>query len=144
MVNEYRESLERYEEMQRRYQEFRDAFAEGQTPPEEEMIVFALDLDKYWPLMFALEQRQTFRELKRKVLLDINCVYRNPNKRHGAWGSGGAYVGILGEVKERKGLGDLLDEIVHQGKPVLTLAKVIGMAEAVDKLNNKVRRDHSK
>lgn len=143
--NEYRESLQRYEEIQRRWDSFINDFAEGRIPPEEELLVFGLDLDKYWPLMFSVEQRQRFRELKRYVINQIDGNYRHPSKRKSAgWGAYDEYVGIFGQiVRPPKGLGDICDEAVHDGKPVLVLTQVIGMADAVDNFQSTSLRTKS-
>jgi hypothetical protein len=131
--NEYRKSLEEHAHMESKYSGFVKQWSQGKIIPEEELLVFLNELKDRWPLMFALEQRQHFREWARYICTWIDGWYRDSNRRHSAMG-GSEYVGIFGEVRPaRDGVHNLLDEEIHRGQQVFDLNMLESMASAVDK-----------
>lgn len=109
--------------------------ARGNLVPEGDLISFLLNLDKHWPLMFAIEQKQEFYDMANHVASWIDSM-RQGSGRRGVYAI--SYIGIFGqEVKGDGIMTRILDYKVHIGKPVFDLGSLEKMADAVDKRLNK-------
>jgi len=125
MLNEYAQSLREWREIEQRYKSLLTQIGEGEIPPEEELLVFLLDMKKYWPNMNAVEQRHDFRTIMPQVCHWIDFFYRRDGRNPVI---GGAFEG-----KGTFGLNEILDPRVRGEKPILTLDRVEAMAEEVHK-----------
>lgn len=123
--NEYRTSLDLWNKIKVCYDGFQKQLSEENFPPEEELIVFLLDLRKSWPLMFAVEQRCDFRQMKRQICSLIDGHYRGGKKPV----EGGAF-GVKGSFE------DILDYKAHENIPCLTLTGLEALADEVDFFEN--------
>ena len=141
MDNEYRESLERFEEMEERWKELNEDFRRrGKEVEEEKFLNFMSDLDKYWPLMFSIEQRSRFRDLNLNAANMVNIFYRNGENLHkpSVFGTPGGFVGLDGKIYQESS-GDMakLDSKVHKGEYLYTFNEIEAMADAVDNHSSK-------
>ncbi|MBW2973044.1 hypothetical protein KY346_01475 [Candidatus Woesearchaeota archaeon] len=132
MSYNYKRSLDRFNEINTRWDSFMQSLAEGNVPPEEEFIIFLQDLDRYWPDMYAIEQRDKFRTLNRRTVVYIDMLYRRPSNRGSALGNNGSIIakmlGIKDPIPKSKNIMAKLDHKIHGGKPLLTLTEVIEKA----------------
>lgn len=108
--NEYRESLNIYAALKAKYRQLCDA------TPEEELLVFLMDLKKYFPLMFSIEQRQDFRDMCKFISLLINETYRVEQRR--------SFVNSY----------EVLDEKVRDDKQIFDLYTLNAFADEIDLL----------
>jgi hypothetical protein len=142
MENEYRESLERFEEMEKRWEELNSDFSRrGKEVEEKKFLDFMSDLDKYWPLMFAIEQRTIFRDLNFQAAKMVDVFYRSGVegvRKPSVFGTSGGFVGLSGKIyKENPGEVAKLDSEIHEGEYIYDLNEVRGMADVIDKSNLK-------
>ena len=121
--------------MKGKYKELYSQETTGNSVPEGGLISFLFELNKHWPLMFAIEQRQEFRDMTNHVANWIDSIRQGSGKRE-VYAS--SYIGIFGqEVKGDGIMTRILDYKVHNGKPVFDLGSLEKMADAVDKRLNK-------
>jgi len=126
--NEYGKSLELWSSLNERYNHF---WSNG-IPTEGDLIKFLLDIKNSYPLMFALEQRYDFQEMRINVCRWINTEYRHNSGRASIEDS--PFTGIFGEETEGSfGFNEIIDFDVHKGKPTLTLDMVAAMADAIER-----------
>jgi len=112
-MNQYTESLNKWEKLQQDYDRINNAYDQG-NDSEGSMVAFMLRLKETYPLMFALEQRDECRQMFRLISTRLNSIRRDKGQKSfiGSrdWGLEGCF--------ERS---DIINEEVHKGKPVLTL-----------------------
>ncbi len=124
MQNEYRTSLEIYDSFRDRYERFLSDRLPEHIPPEEEYLIFLLDVRKHWPLMFAVDQRASLRTMTRVVRNLVNIYYRWPNERQNIQLSKGQASQLLE---------DALNDSAHENRPWYDIKELEGMANAVDR-----------
>lgn len=123
MQNEYLTSLNLYQSFEHIYKRFLEERRLQRTPAEEEYLAFLLEVRKYWPIMFAVDQRTELRHMLGVVRNLVNIDYRWPLKRQSIQASKRHATQLLE---------DALDDKAHQDRPWYDLKELEAMAKAVE------------
>ena len=134
MVNEYRQSLETYGEIERLYDQLQEKSAEGEQV-ESDMINFLVRLNREFPEIIPLEHRMKMRQMVRIIGKRVD-IYRRDDGRtsvHGVPFSRGLFG--EGEFQQKEGILENIDSGNEYQGPLMMLDDVERMVEAIERRN---------
>lgn len=134
--NEYRKSLQVWQQMQMDYSWLCRRIKREDKPEENELLNYLAGMEKNWQYMFVPKQREDFRKIAAHIgswIMMYRAVQKKPQGIHGQINI--CYPKTREVAMVVPGILDYLDdEGVHQKERFETMQDLEQMADAVDEL----------